>query len=290
MRRLLRGETGPSGGPAMTDVLGTCLAWEDGTCVVQPREGDPVTVAVADIVAGKPVPPKPAVRMRVTTPDAEAHTTSLFPDVETAPLGAWTLRWQSVPDERPRKRANSCLAVTAPGMSLTEALDAVSAHYAGHGRTPLVQVEQGSDTAAAVATAGWEVVPGGNADFLLTSAAMLRRELRGVDPADAALEEADGRVVATTHSPAGTTLARARAALDGDWFGIHDVWVDPDRRRGGLATRLLADLLDWGASQGARTVWLHVETDNAAALALYEGLGFTRHHTCSYLAPAGWSD
>jgi hypothetical protein len=30
----LPGETGPSGGPAMTDVLGICTAWGDGVCVV----------------------------------------------------------------------------------------------------------------------------------------------------------------------------------------------------------------------------------------------------------------
>ena len=42
VRRLLRGRTGPTGGPAMTDLLGVCLSWADGTCVVQPETGDPV--------------------------------------------------------------------------------------------------------------------------------------------------------------------------------------------------------------------------------------------------------
>ena len=36
---------------------------------------------------------------------------------------------------------------------------------------------------------------------------------------------------------------------------------------------MMAALLEWGAEQGASTVWLHVETDNEPALALYAGLG-----------------
>jgi hypothetical protein len=63
VRRLVRGETGPSGGPAMTDLLGTCVAWEAGACVVSPDAGGPdVSVPLADIVSGKPVPPRPSRR------------------------------------------------------------------------------------------------------------------------------------------------------------------------------------------------------------------------------------
>ena len=42
--------------------------------------------------------------------------------------------------------------------------------------------------------------------------------------------------------------ARGLATLDGDWLGLHGV-----------------------------------EVDNEPALALYEGLGFRRHHSCRYL-------
>ena len=54
VRRMLRGETGPTGGPAMTDVLGVCVSWADGRCVVRREEGDLVEMATADIVTGKP--------------------------------------------------------------------------------------------------------------------------------------------------------------------------------------------------------------------------------------------
>ena len=49
---------------------------------------------------------------------------------------------------------------------------------------------------------------------------------------------------------------------------------------------MLAELLDWGASLGATTAMLHVETDNAGAIALYEQHGFVTHHTNRYLVGA----
>jgi hypothetical protein len=62
VRRLLRGQSGPSGGPAMTDVLGTCEAWTDDTVAVRRDDGSLVEIPLADVVAGKPVPPRRARR------------------------------------------------------------------------------------------------------------------------------------------------------------------------------------------------------------------------------------
>ena len=64
VRRLLRGETGPTGGPAMTDVLGTCEAWADGVVRVRREDGTLAEIPIADIVSGKPVPPRPPRRPR----------------------------------------------------------------------------------------------------------------------------------------------------------------------------------------------------------------------------------
>jgi ribosomal protein S18 acetylase RimI-like enzyme len=271
----------------MTDLLGECLSWDGTTCVVQPRDGSPVSIPIADIVSGKPVPPRPSVRLRVSTAEAEAHTAALFPGVETSPLGGWTLRWEETVEGRARKRANSCLAVADPQMPAPEALARVAAFYGERDRPAYVQVEVGSPLAEEVAGLGWEPVPGGDADFLLTSAALLRRELRGVDgPVEVAEVAEDGPYAMATIGDGVGEWARARGGIDGDWLGIHAVYVDPHHRRQGLAKQLMAELLDWGAERGARTVWLHVETDNAPALALYEGLEFTRHHTCRYFTPA----
>ena len=48
---------------------------------------------------------------------------------------------------------------------------------------------------------------------------------------------------------------------------------------------VVAHLLDAAAAEGALTAHLQVREDNAAALALYGGLGFTPHHSYRYLTP-----
>ncbi|MGH3385044.1 MAG: hypothetical protein ACRDO1_10735 [Nocardioidaceae bacterium] len=63
VRRVLPGETGPSGGPAMTDVLGDLEAWEGGELRVRRRDGALVSVPERDVVGGKRVPPAPRRRL-----------------------------------------------------------------------------------------------------------------------------------------------------------------------------------------------------------------------------------
>jgi N-acetylglutamate synthase len=288
VRRLLRGQTGPSGGPVMTDLLGVCTAWGDGRCVVVPESGGAVEIALADIVSGKPVPPRPSVRHRVSAYDAELHVLSLWPDVETRPLGGWLLRAAPPYDGRLRRRANSVLAMGEPGVALPEAVSVIREFYAERDRPALAQVEIGSPEEAGLVDAGWAPVPDKDNHFMIGSVAQVLRHAPTLP---------EGVVCPTVRSdaPSGTRpvraeveigdRARGRAALDGDWVGLHTVEVQPDHRRRGLATRVIVELLDWAASLGATTAWLHVETHNAAAIGLYEELGFRTHHTARYLTP-----
>ncbi|HSV38565.1 MAG TPA: hypothetical protein VLI04_07375 [Nocardioidaceae bacterium] len=62
VRRVLPGETGPTGGPALTDVLGVMESWADGLTTVRTAADELVTIEVADIVSGKPVPDPPTRR------------------------------------------------------------------------------------------------------------------------------------------------------------------------------------------------------------------------------------
>ena len=57
VRRRLPGERGPSGGPALTDVVGVLERWDDHDLSVRRADGEIVTIARADVVAGKAVPP-----------------------------------------------------------------------------------------------------------------------------------------------------------------------------------------------------------------------------------------
>jgi ribosomal-protein-alanine N-acetyltransferase len=63
-----------------------------------------------------------------------------------------------------------------------------------------------------------------------------------------------------------------RAAADE--VEIHNVAVHPDHRRRGLAHSLLARGLATAAGAGAKVAHLEVRAGNAAAIALYRGLGF----------------
>jgi len=64
VRRRLPGERGPSGGPALTDVIGVLEAWEEDYAVVRRKDDTTVRIALAEIVAGKTVPPPPPPRHR----------------------------------------------------------------------------------------------------------------------------------------------------------------------------------------------------------------------------------
>jgi ribosomal protein S18 acetylase RimI-like enzyme len=268
----------------MTDVLGVCTSWRDGVCTVRPETGAAVEIPLADIVTGKPVPPRASARQRVSARDAERHSLPLWPFVERVPLGDWELRTDPAPVGWLLKRANSCLAFGDPGMPLAEAADVVGDFYDARGRDALVQVELGSEPDSALAALGWTAVPGGDAHFMVTSLAMAIRSA-GRD-SDVALEE-EGPRVRVVRVVDGREIGSGRGALDGDWLGLHALWVEPEHRGERHATAMMAALLEWGAERGATTVWLHVETDNEPALALYGGLGFRIHHTNRYLVRQG---
>lgn len=64
VRRVLPGETGPSGGPAFTDVIGIMEGWDGATTTVVTKDGRRVTIPLELVVSGKPVPPPPPPRPR----------------------------------------------------------------------------------------------------------------------------------------------------------------------------------------------------------------------------------
>lgn len=280
VRRVLPGRTGLSGGPAMTDVLGTCTSWGHGECVVQPETGDPVRIALSDIVSGKPVPPRPSVRHRVAPLEAQLRALALWPDLETRPVGDWLLRRSATATAR---RANSVLAFGPAGVA--DAYEQVVAHYV----RPIAAVLPGSAEDTLFRDRGW-VLESHDADtqFQIASVARVARTLRGLDTRAAdsrgspILEEVAPGVV-TAHVG---EVASGVAAYGRDWVGFRSIEVAPEVRRQGWGLAVMAALLDWGAEQGATTAYLQVLGDNPAGLALYEKLGFAPHHAYRYLTPA----
>ena len=269
------GETGPTGGPAFTDILGVCTSWADGIAVIERESGEQVSVPVAEIVSGKPVPQRPNVRLRIGVRQAELLSAAIFPGTTSEPLGEWVLFDHEV---SVRRRPNSALAIGDPGVGLDEAVDRVESYYRSRHKRPRVKIEVGSAVEEAVVARGW--VEDVTVGFQLAGLAATRRLLPPpVEDARVEIQANDAQVLITL----GDT-ARIMGTMERDWLAIHDLEVAEPHRRQGLATKALATLLEWGAERGARAAWLHVETTNAPGLALYEGLGFTEHHRCRYYA------
>lgn len=262
-----------------TDVLGTCTAWGAGTMVVHRDGHGPVEIALADVVTGKPVPPRASVRARVTAREVELHSFADWPEVAREPLGEWVVRSSPPIGGRLLKRGNSVLAMGDPGLPLEEASARARASYERLGRTPLAQVERDGDVERGLRGLGWAPLGDGDSATMLAGVSGVLRGLGGAGSGDPLLEEAGDRLTVRLADGTGS----GAAALDGDWLCLHSLHVDAGHRRRGLATGIVAELLDWGASRGARTAWLHVESDNAAATALYERLGFRTHHLNRYL-------
>ena len=326
VRRLVPGETGPTGGPAFTDVLGVMEAWGPETTAVRRDDGSVVHVEIGLIVSGKPVPPRPSARLRVSVEEAEHRALAGWPAVTTEPLGNWVLRAAGGFSSR----ANSVLALGDPGVPFDAALGRVGSFYADQDLPARAQVVTGSDEDDAFTAAGWVPARPGEADTLfqigsVSRASRLARSLLPVDPpvatrgttltpawlttddrarlagdaARAVLEGSDLTVFVTVPdagswaseagaAPRVPALARGRAAasVGPDWVCLTDVWVTPDRRGRGLAVVVVEELLAWAAEQGATTAYLQVRGDNHVALRLYERLGFASHHAYRYLRPA----
>jgi GNAT superfamily N-acetyltransferase len=277
VRRLLRGESGPTGGPAFTDVLGTCLGWDDRGCVVAVEGGTPLTIALADVVSGKPVPARPSPRLRVSPAAAQRRALALWPDLRTEPLGDWLLRHS--PASRNR-RANSVLAMGPAGTEAPE--ERVVGWYAERTGRAIAAVLPGSAEERSFRAVGW-VAESGDADtlFQVAGVAQVARALRRLAPATEPPELAEAGGLATARIG---DRASGVAAYADDWVGFRSVDVRPDHRRQRLGLAVMAALVEWGAERGATTAYLQVLADNAPALALYERLGFVTHHAYRYVA------
>jgi GNAT superfamily N-acetyltransferase len=280
VRRVVPGETGPTGGPALTDLLGVCTAWSGGSCVVQPEDGPPVTIAIADIVSGKPVPPRASTRLRVTPQEAQFRAIALWPGLATEPLGDWLLRHSPTSTAR---RANSVLAMRPSGAA--DEYERVVAFYAGRTARPIAAVLPDSDEDAMFRSHGW-IAESGDADtlFQIAGVASARRVVSRQDfvlPQPPSYDEAGDLVTVRI----GDRAAGVAAYAD-DWVGFRGIEVTPEHRRQGLGLAVMAALLEWGAERGATTAYLQVLGDNTPALAMYDRLGFRTHHAYRYLAPS----
>ena len=72
----------------------------------------------------------------------------------------------------------------------------------------------------------------------------------------------------------GMPVSTALCVHDKDLAGIYELATHAEARRKGHGRDVVCAALRWARHRGAAQAWLQVETANAAAYSLYEGLGF----------------
>lgn len=295
-----RVERGSSGAPVHTDAVGVLTSWNEGVLLITQKNGKTVRIAESSLVAGKVVPPAPARRRGPAASFEELSRVSgrAWQPLESEPLGEWTLRAAA----GFTRRANSVLPLGDPGIPLDDALARVTSWYAERGLPAYVQAATGAvGTQELLITElerrGWTaevsaevrigaLAPVGDVDAPAAGAvrltrtpdeAWLGRYGRVSDPEVARRVLVEGPSVWFAALPGGRAIGRC--VVDGRWAGFAAVTVDPAHRRQGLATAVMAALARRALEEGASAAWLQVETDNPGARALYDGMGFSTHHT-----------
>ncbi|MFG1657338.1 GNAT family N-acetyltransferase [Micromonospora chersina] len=287
------------GRPLFSDALGELVELSE-THITLATDRGRLRVPVDQVHRAKRVPParRPTAAAVVAL---ELAADEAWPAPVRGRLGDWLLRsaagWTG--------RANSALPVGDPDRPLPAALDAVQRWYAEHGQpamvnTPLplaapvgaeldargwtarppVLVQTAPLTAlapgrpdlppvglASTPSAEWLAVAAGRKGGLPDEA---RHVLTAVDRIRFAHLHVDGRLLA---------VGRGTVTGEGRWLGLTLIEVLPEARRRGFAGAVMRALADWGRAEGATHAFLQVEQRNTGAVALYQGLGFTTHHT-----------
>ncbi len=287
----------------MTDVLGICESFAEGLVTVLRENGDRVEIPTADIVSGKPVPPRPSLFRRLDDTRVDRLALPGWPATETEPLGEWLLRASGGFSSR----GNSVLALGDPAVHLADAVARTVDWYRERSLAPRAHVHPGSAPALAFVEAGWTSYE--STSVLLGSVAKVLRRLgrstlvepvhaESLDPGWLATDQRaaaygdDARRVleagevtfVSIRDEDGAVVARGRGAFHDDWLGVSALWTEADRRGDGLGSAVLRALLDWGAERGATTTYVQVVESNPDARRLYETCGYEVHHRYEYLS------
>jgi N-acetylglutamate synthase len=318
------GAPDPLTGATLTDAVGELVSDVDGILVVRTRRGE-VRVPRARVTALKEVPPSPSRRgkphLALSVEDLQRVMVGAWPAMESARLGDWVLR----ASRGFTQRANSVMTAGSPGIPLPAALDSVERWYAGRGLSPNLTVAGPVGFDPADDAVGAEALRRGYvpriATFTLTAPTGLLADpprggapgepgsphevevggeltdawlaaYRGYRPVDdeaarAILTGSPAQAFATVRDDDGGLSGIGRLGLSAAWGGIAAMWVAPAARRRGVATAMLVALARAAQRAGAASLHLQTDSDNAAALALYERHGFERHHSYVNLRRSG---
>lgn len=302
VRRRIRGAERP----LYTDLLGELVAVSDSEVVILTTDGT-VRVPRNEIHRAKTVPARRGPTAREVAA-LERAATRAWPPAELAWLGDWRLRAA----QGYTGRANSALPVGDPGVPLDAAFAQVVAFYRDRALTPQVDVPLPLATGVQreLIKAGWReectvLVQTIALDDLIAVTPPGASCTLSATPSPAAMGLVAGRrgplpeaarhvltavptLLFSEYAESGDLLAMARGSVTSGavaetdpgplWLGLFAIETVAAARRRGLAQQVIGALARWGRQEGALGAFLQVESQNAAAIRLYEKLGFTTHH------------
>lgn len=279
----------------LRDSVGILRGWDGapaGTLHVETRDGGIVDIKAVDVFAARVVPPEvSALRLQEI---AEAA----WPTADHEQLGDWTLRSSG----GAARRTNSVRVSGVPSGDLGNALDYVCEWYARRDQRAQVQSPVPGAFDTVLLAAGWE--PNSESHFMTRT---LPRDIAPevVAPVDVeigALPSNDWLAIAAPDMARGLAdpmsratsqrfitvyqdeiaVAVGRLALHESWGMVTSVRTSNASRRNGHATTVMRAIDDVAHDLGIKALMLQVLIDNEAAVALYQGLGYTTHHRYRY--------
>jgi ribosomal protein S18 acetylase RimI-like enzyme len=232
--------------------------------------------------------------------ELEKLSDATWPAAEIIDFGKWRLRIS----DGFTMRANSALPTGAgpigePALPLTDAVEHVVKIYRDKGLTPTftlpLPIYEVLDDY--LESQGWQVKVG--AQFLVKDIDLIENENSSQNnieildhPSQAwlGLQSDHGLEKLMKRYPARygviksgeSVVAVGRIATLGTWAMATRLFVDPSHRGKGLAKQLMLHLMAAAKADGATKIGLQVDLENAAALALYDSMGFRSHHKYVY--------
>jgi len=232
--------------------------------------------------------------------ELEKLSDATWPAAEIVEFGKWRLRIS----DGFTMRANSVLPTGAgpigePPLPLIDAVEHVIKSYREKGLTPTftlpLPIYQELDEY--LESQGWQVKVG--AQFLIKDIGLIENEIFSDNnfevldyPSEGwlGLQMDHGLEKLMQRYPArygvirsgGSVVAVGRIATLGTWAMATRLFVDPSHRGKGLAKQLMLRLMVAAKEDGATKIGLQVDLENAAALALYDSMGFRSHHKYVY--------
>ena len=230
-----------------------------------------------------------------------------WPALETAEIDGWLARASSGGSVR----ANSVSALDYTGGDLDASLAAVVTFYRSRGARPrftITDVSAPPGLDATLAVRGWtragdhltmakDVNPASEPVTEARGISVLRHEAPTLEWYGIYLQGLSGdrraiapRLVEGVPAPRcffsgmrdGQIIASGLSVLDGAVASVQCMATLPEARRTGAARAVLAAIEAYARDGGARRLYLQADAENAAAITLYESVGFTvagRYHT-----------